>query len=125
MGFGSRFVVWLLLLGLPLGGVSAGGIWSERLPDVAARSATVPAFQYRSLQADRPALESLLATAPLEFTASEGAPLQLPLPDGSFARFSVEESPIMAPELARRYPEIRTYLVRGIDQPTADRSVSI
>jgi len=119
MGFGSRFVVWLLLLGLPLGGVSAGGIWSERLPDVAARSATVPAFQYRSLQADRPALESLLATAPLEFTASEGAPLQLPLPDGSFARFSVEESPIMAPELARRYPEIRTYSVRGIDQPTA------
>ncbi|KRT53827.1 reprolysin-like metallopeptidase [endosymbiont of Ridgeia piscesae] len=119
MGFGSRFMVWLLLLGLPLGGVSASGIWSERLPDVAARSAAVPAFQYRSLQADRPALESLLATAPLEFTASEGAPLQLPLPDGSFARFSVEESPIMAPELARRYPEIRTYSVRGIDQPTA------
>ena len=27
MGFGSRFMVWLLLLGLPLGGVSASGIW--------------------------------------------------------------------------------------------------
>jgi hypothetical protein len=34
-------------------------------------------------------------------------------------RFAVEESPVMAESLARRYPEIRTYRVRGLDEPAS------
>ncbi len=45
--------------------------------------------------------------------------LTLPMPDGSFQRFAVEYSPIMEKPLADRYPQIRTYVGWGIDDPTA------
>src|SRR5262245_17150634 len=49
-----------------------------------------------------------------------GAPvLTLPMPNGGFARFGVLESPIMAPGLSARYPQIRTYFGQGIDDRAA------
>lgn len=63
-----------------------------------------------------------LRAAPMEFSpeADEGATLLwLPRPDGTFERFEVVESPVMAPELAAQYPEIRTYLGYGLDDASA------
>lgn len=39
----------------------------------------------------------------------------LPIPDGSFQAFRVSPSVTMAPELAQRYPELRTYKGEAID----------
>ncbi|HEV3469350.1 MAG TPA: zinc-dependent metalloprotease family protein [Pyrinomonadaceae bacterium] len=85
------------------------------------RRAIVPAA-YRTLRLNKDALTRTLAAAPLEFTAplrQSRAVLSLPMPDGSFSRFRVEESPVMESGLAARAPYIKTYRGQGIDDPTA------
>lgn len=74
---------------------------------------------YRTLRADLKDLKSLLATAPLEGSQTSPALLSLPFPDGSFQTFSIVESPIMAPALAVKFPEIKTYIGQGIEDGTA------
>jgi hypothetical protein len=44
----------------------------------------------------------------------------IPLPDGTFAPVSVDESPVMGRELAARYPGIKTFAFRGVD----DRAIA-
>src|SRR5262245_50577147 len=77
--------------------------------------------QYRAFQLNEAALAGLLAGAPVDFTEAAKAPqkeITLPMPDGSFARFHFVESPIMAPELAAQFPEIKTYRGWSVDDPS-------
>ena len=77
---------------------------------------------YRTVQANEAALKNLLGKAPVEFTKEakdNRVVIALPMPDGSFAKFRVEESPIMEQALAAQYPEIKTYRGQGIDDPAA------
>lgn len=108
--------------------VSPDGFWQSVDDIPAARSIVQPAIQPSQFQAftlDAAALQTSLANAPQEFTAARSAseviPLEitLPMPDGTFPRFQVEESPIMEPELAAKFPQIQTYSGQGIDDPTA------
>jgi hypothetical protein len=71
---------------------------------------------------DTEAMRALLDTAPLEteMAARRGSTvIDLPTPEGGFARFAVVEAPVMAPELAAKFPSIRTYKGVGVDDPTA------
>ncbi|WP_084205945.1 reprolysin-like metallopeptidase [Psychroserpens mesophilus] len=45
--------------------------------------------------------------------------LSFPNADGQFERFRVFEASVMEPELAERYPDIKSYAGQGIDDPTA------
>ncbi|MEP6662022.1 MAG: reprolysin-like metallopeptidase [Verrucomicrobiota bacterium] len=67
-------------------------------------------------------LHTTLARAPLEFSKNaqtSSAEILLPMPDGTSARFTLVESPVMEPELAAKFPEIKTYLGQGVDDPAA------
>lgn len=78
--------------------------------------------QHAVLRLNKPALDKLLAGAPLENTPAAAGPpvvISLPLPDGRFSRFRVEESPVLSPELAAAFPSFKTYRGMGLDDPTA------
>jgi hypothetical protein len=44
----------------------------------------------------------------------------LPAPDGKMQQFRVVESPIMEPGLASQFPNIKTFSIKGIDDPYAN-----
>jgi hypothetical protein len=82
---------------------------------LAAKGVDITSIYSRRLVVDHSALKQRLLAAPLQGTSLSAIELELPLPYGSMQRFAVEESPVMADSLALRYPEIRTYRVRGVD----------
>ena len=99
------------------------------------------------VQLDRAALDARLALAPKEGTLGRSATtgsgatgsganagsqdavtavlISLPLPDGRFSRFTVEDSPILAPELAAAFPHTKTYRAVGLDDPTATARLDV
>jgi subtilisin-like proprotein convertase family protein len=98
------------------------GLWQRAEPmAVAPGEAWVAPVAAAVFQLDGVGMRARLARAPREFTAAAAVPLviQLPLPDGTLARFGVVESPIMAPELAALFPEVQTYAGQGLDDPAA------
>ena len=78
---------------------------------------------FRAFHLDHNLARAALKNAPPEFSAGKTAPenleIEIPMPDGSLAKFRVVESPVMAPELAAKFPEIKTYLGHGLDDPAA------
>ena len=52
-------------------------------------------------------------------TASAAPIVSLPLPKGGAARYRVYESPVLDEAMSVQYPDIKTYAMRGIDDPTA------
>ena len=78
---------------------------------------------YRTVMLNRIELDNILRQAPHENTVkAKNSPviISLPLPNGGFGRFRIVESPVMAPELAAKFPEIKTYAGQGIDDGTAN-----
>src|SRR5205085_8235085 len=51
--------------------------------------------------------------------ADSTALIELPRPDGGYATFRIVESPVMEPTLAAKYPELRTWVGQGVDDPSA------
>lgn len=76
-----------------------------------------PARVYRTLRLDFARAATLLHRAPLETANKKGIPFYLPLPDGGMEAFLILESPLLEPALARKYPQLKTFLAQGIDRP--------
>ena len=99
------------------------GIWQVS----ANKSATVRSTDkgLRYYRADSRALRNLLDLVPHKDSGDFSRQIELPMPDGSLARFQIVESPIMQDGLAERFPEIRTYKVFGIDDEYASGRIDI
>jgi hypothetical protein len=115
---------------------SQDGLWRVRAKSGRKRSiAHLDAGTKRSqaLSLNETAVRNLLSRAPIEFKTRElpeagreaQVTMTLPMPDGTFSRFRIEESPVMAAELAAHFPDIRTYRGRSIDDPTVTTRLDI
>ena len=109
---------------------SIDGIWRDVAEEGLAPTSdqTILPNRYRTLSIDRVALDRVVYEAPMEQSSAAIASrvvLSMPLPQGGFGRFRIEEAPIMAPELGRKYPEIQTYRGQGIDDPSATLRFSV
>jgi len=91
----------------------AGRISNERLikPD-----------EYRLIDIDLEKIKTVLDEAPrwLTAAANEGAiEVTFPMPDGSSQVFQVVEAPVMSPELAAKYPGMRSFAGKSRTDKTA------
>ena len=96
----------------------------KRGESIGKRDAEIGALpkSYRTLSFNEITQWKVLRHAPMEFSKAAKEThvvMTLPMPNGTFARFQVEESPVLAPLLAARFPAIKTYRGRGVDDPTA------
>ncbi|MFN8003064.1 MAG: M12 family metallo-peptidase [Acidobacteriota bacterium] len=68
-------------------------------------------------------VQRILAGAPIESpgTRASSSPtvLRLPHPDGKMRQFRLLESPLLTPEMAAQYPDIKSYTAQGVDDPAA------
>lgn len=109
-----------------LAAASPDSLWQtvDRLPT--ARPGAIVAIRpnkFQAFTAGAASLRSALTNAPVEFSAQRSpvppTVITLPKPDGTFARFAIEESVVMEPALAVKFPNIKTYIGRGLDDPAA------
>ncbi len=106
-------LVWLLAVAPTF---AAAPVWQDRTKLVAADTAALSTTlrEYRSLTLDLTALRSKLENAPDENAGASPLRLDLPMPDGSMQPFDVYRTEVMAPELAARYPEIRSFVAHAV-----------
>jgi hypothetical protein len=76
--------------------------------------------KYTTFRLNQPELNRVLEMAPLE-NSEESRALQViitvPKPDGTIARFRLEESPVLSPQVAKEFPNWKTYQGYGVDDP--------
>ena len=76
--------------------------------------------KYRSFTLNRAGMSATLAKADRETTKNAKAiVVSLPAPNGTYQRFELFRSEIMAPGLAKKHPDITTYSGTGLDDPAA------
>lgn len=78
--------------------------------------------EYRTLLMNKSNLLQILDQSPREFSneaRNVKVTLKLPYPNGDLKTFYILNSPIMEDGLANRYPNIRTFIAYGLDEPSA------
>ncbi|KAB1157914.1 reprolysin-like metallopeptidase [Flavobacterium luteum] len=72
-------------------------------------------------------LKKALSKTPKRFvsTAKSNVIVSFPITEGTLEKFSIKESTNMDPELSTKYPEIKSYVGQGIDNPNSTLYFSI
>ncbi|MEP6596342.1 MAG: reprolysin-like metallopeptidase, partial [Ginsengibacter sp.] len=115
------FILLLLLTGLCF---AQEKFWKfeieQNVPKLNTPQLLIPQI-YRTVSLSFDQYKTYLKTAPEESETSikNGLQIALPYPDNSFKKFKVVETRMMEKGLARQFPEIKTYIGQGIDEPAA------
>lgn len=85
-------------------------------------------LKYRIIKSGILQIKSTLSSAPFEFSdMARTSPLiiELPMPSGEYSKFIVTEYSMMEPGLAQQFPEMKTYTIKGIDDPYATGKLDV
>ena len=76
---------------------------------------------------DLAAFKAAIAAAPDRegFVGKSNVIVEFPIADGTMEHFRVWESPIMHPDLAAKFPMIKTYVAQGVEDPTSYMRFSV
>lgn len=80
---------------------------------------TIIPNESRYLRVDFNEIKTYLNSAPSE-NSGQYLPLDIPMPDGSTAKFLIQQYSMMEPGLAAKFPEIKTFLGKGVTDPYAN-----
>ncbi|MBS1515444.1 MAG: T9SS type A sorting domain-containing protein [Bacteroidetes bacterium] len=118
----SRYLSIALFIALFSLSANAANYWND-VPAASIQTTgerVIKPEKFRTLSLNIPEMKTLLQSAPLEKNVhpkNSNSVISLPMPDGTFLRFKFVDSPIMEDGLAAQFPEIKTYLGQGIDDP--------
>ncbi|WP_080778598.1 reprolysin-like metallopeptidase [Chryseobacterium phocaeense] len=108
---------FISMLMLPFLGHSQWTKTSVRAQKVKASQEKLEYAGLYSLSADQ--LKLVLGNAPERFSGKKGVIVSLPTAGGIIEKFQVWESSNMDPALQKKYPDIRSYVGAGVDDPSA------
>ena len=93
--------------------------WQNRVaqPTDDTRRLNAPLRAYRALNLDVSALHAQLDTATDRHNGGTPLLLDLPMPDGTKTTFAIWRTQVMAPALAARYPQIRSFAGYAVVHP--------
>jgi Metallo-peptidase family M12B Reprolysin-like len=121
----STLIVLILTVSTVFAATSVDNVW-QGISDANLKSRSLERLivpnAYSTFRVNKAGLNELLQKSPREFSAAaqtDEVILTLPMPNGNFSRFKIQNSPIMEAELAAKYPEINSYIAQGIDDPSA------
>ncbi|WP_300565176.1 reprolysin-like metallopeptidase [Flavobacterium sp.] len=98
----------------------------EKLSQLAKMDRATTPSQYQLFSLDFDALKLKLKQAPLDSQGIQSdLVIDFPSPEGKLDSYRVYEAPIMEAELANKYPDIKSYVGKGIEDPTATIRFSV
>ncbi|MCK5917714.1 MAG: hypothetical protein KAG34_04785 [Cocleimonas sp.] len=107
------FIVWIILSFANLT-QAAEDLWQEVHTKARSVNTATPYRNSREFVLDEAQMQQLLGQTALAFKGGSSAPIALPLPNGDTVYVTPIESPVLPPQLAQKYPQIKTYKL--IDQ---------
>ena len=119
----KKLLSLLLFTGITLGSLAAQNTLWQSLSLTALPTTGEQRIQPRKahyFQVDFSALQNQLLQAPMEVWPRQqqrSMTIEIPVPEGGFRQFGIMQSPVLAPALQTKYPQIRTFTGFGIDDP--------
>ncbi|MCK6608200.1 MAG: M12 family metallo-peptidase [Flavobacterium sp.] len=118
-----KLIFTTLLLTITLGTAqNKNDLWKKsNLSEISKRITKTDLPQKNIFELDLRTMKKMLGTSPKRKNINTTSNLIITLPngEGKLENFKVYENSIMAPELAAKYPEIKSYMAVGIDNPNA------